>query len=83
MALYWLSMEPRITAQEARDYVARHEVASAVEREELRHATPEAKMKQLVTLMQWVRDFGWAEALREDEEQVRERWIRLKDHYAV
>jgi len=76
-------MKPHITPREAREYLARYEAMEAIEREELRRATPEQKLKQLETLMQWVLDFGWDEALREGEEEVRARWIRLKKHYGV
>lgn len=76
-------MKRTITPEEAREYRARYEALEAIEREEMRRATPELKLRQLCTLMQWARDFGWSEALREGEEEVRARWLRLRKHYGV
>jgi len=76
-------MTRRMTKAEAKAWKARFEALNELEREELRKTTFEAKLRQLVTLMQWGWAFGWQKCPTEGEDEVRDRWIRLKKHYCV
>ncbi len=56
---------------------------AAFEREELRRMSPEAKLERTAALMASARSLGWLGTRRhDDEEQVWERWRKLKEHYA-
>lgn len=74
-------MKRLITKEEALEFKKRWEIVNEAERKELRETPPAKKMQQLATLMQWVKDFGWNEALKSGENEVRERWIKLKRLY--
>ena len=71
-------MRNRITKNEALEFKRRWEIVNEAERQELRETTPSEKLKQLSVLMGWVKDFKWDDALKSEELEVRERWIRLK-----
>lgn len=76
-------MKRRLTRAEARGFAARWQRVHAAERDELR-ATPVAvKLRQLAALMASVDQLGWSEALAAGEEEVRERWQRLRKAYRV
>jgi hypothetical protein len=77
------AMTRRMTKAEAQAWKARFEALNDYEREELRNTGLEVKLRQLTELMQWVRTFGWQERLAEGENEVRDRWIRLKKPYSV
>lgn len=77
------TMTRRMTKAEAKAWKARFEALNEFEREELRKTTFDTKLRQLVTLMQWGRAFGWQKCPAEGENEVRDRWIRLKKHYCV
>ncbi len=72
-----------MTKEEARLFRERWAEVNRREIEELRAATPELRLRQLATLMKWAKSFDWEEQLKAGEEEVRERWIRLKRHYGV
>jgi hypothetical protein len=72
-------MKRRMTPEEARAWKARWELVNEAEREELRSTPPELKLRQLTTLMGWVNHFGWTEALAAQEDEVRQRWVRLRE----
>ena len=74
-------MTRRMTKAEAKAWKANWEAVNELEREELRSTSLETKLCQMVALMQWVRTFGWQERLAEGEDEVRNRWIRLKKIY--
>lgn len=76
-------MKRLITKEEALEFKRRWELVNEAERQELRETTPEKKLRQLATLMEWVKDFGWSKALKSEEKEVRERWIKLKRLYHV
>jgi hypothetical protein len=42
------------------------------------NASLEHKFQQTAALMASVRDFGWTEALAEDDERVRQMWTKLR-----
>lgn len=72
-----------ITKKEARDFKRRWKAVNEFEKIELRRTSPAQKLRQLAVLMQCVKDFGWDEALKEGEAEVRERWLKLKKLYKV
>jgi hypothetical protein len=53
------------------------------EREELRATPPALKLRQLAALMASAAAFGWTEALAAEEQEVRERWQRLRKAYGL
>lgn len=74
-------MKRRMTRVEAQAWKARWELVNEAEREELRNTSAELKLRQLAVLMASVKTFGWAEALADEEAEVRERWNRLRKAY--
>jgi hypothetical protein len=74
-------MARRITKAEARAFRERWQRVNAREEEELRSTSLEVRWQQFNTLLCWAHQFGWTEALREGEEEVRERWVRLRKAY--
>jgi len=70
-------------AGEAQAYLQRWQRVNAREREELRAADPAVKLRQLESLLTSVDAMGWRDALAEGEDEVRERWIKLRKAYGV
>jgi hypothetical protein len=70
-----------VTQAEARAYSERWQRVNAQEVEELRSTSLEVKWQQFNTLLGWVQQMGWAEALAEDVQEVRQRWARLRKEY--
>lgn len=56
----------------------RWELVNARLRAEARAATYDEKLAQLASLMDSVDDFGWREKLGEDDDRVRELWMKLR-----
>lgn len=73
----------KMTREEARAWQRRWQVVNEAERRELRATPATVKLRQLTELMSWVRPLGWTAALKEGEEEVRQRWKRLREHYGV
>ncbi len=71
-------MKIKITKEEALAFRKRWEIVNDAELQELRGTPAAQKLRQLTTLMGWVKDFGWGEALKNEESEVRRRWIKLK-----
>lgn len=71
-------MTRRMTKAEAKAWKARFEALNEYEREELRNTPVSVKIRQLAALMATARQLGWEEALASGEEEVRERWRRLR-----
>jgi len=69
--------------QEAIKYRERWQFVSAKLAEEARTTPVEIKLRQLAVMFEAARALGWTEKLREGEEEVRERWRRLKEKYRV
>ena len=63
---------------EARAFRKRWQLVNAREEEELRTTSLELRLEQFNTLLNWARQFGWESILREGEEEVRQRWGRLR-----
>ena len=74
-------MPHQLTKAEALAFRERWRLVNEREVEELRATPPEVKLQQFNTLLAWARQFGWTEALREGEAEVRERWVRLRKAY--
>jgi hypothetical protein len=72
-----------MTKEEAEQFKARWKLVNDFTDEEARRAPPEVRLRQTALLHEAARTFGWAEALREGEEDVYERWRRLKEIYHV
>jgi hypothetical protein len=76
-------MKGLITKKEALEFKRRWKAVNEAELKELRRTSPAKKFRQLLVLMQCVKDFGWDEALKEGEAEVRVRWLKLKKLYKV
>jgi hypothetical protein len=72
-----------MTTSEARAFTARWRRANDRERAELRATPPLVKLQQVATLMRWASELGWANTLASGEEEVRQRWNRLRKAYGV
>jgi len=51
-------------------------------RTEARTATYEGKLAQLASLLASIDDFGWREKLAEDDDRVRELWMKLRSAWS-
>ncbi len=77
-------MKGLITKKEAREFKKRWRLVNEAERQELRETSPVKKLQQLAALMASVRAFpGWNEALSAEDDDVRNRWNRLREAYNV
>jgi hypothetical protein len=74
-------MKPALTKAQARAFKRRWALVNAREAEELQRTPIEVKMQQINTLMGWVQQFGWHDALAAGEAEVRQRWIKLRRAY--
>lgn len=74
-------MPPRMTKAEARAFQERWRIVNAREAEELRNTSLEVRWQQFCALLQWAKEFGWTDALAEGEEEVWQRWARLRKAY--
>lgn len=74
-------MTRQLTKVEASAFRARWQRVNAREEEELRSTPPEVKLQQFNTLLGWAHQLGWAAALGEGEDEVRQRWARLRKAY--
>lgn len=73
-----LRVKKSITKTQARDFKKRWAAINAWQREELRKTSYIQKLQKLSALMVSVNQMGWYESLSLGEEEVRERWKRLK-----
>lgn len=74
-------MAHSLTKAEARAFRRRWQRINAREVEELRSTPMDVRLRQFFTLLRWAHQFGWTEALAEDEALVRQRWVRLRKAY--
>jgi len=70
-----------LTRGEAAAFKARWALVNAAEIAELRSTPMEVKLRQLASLMASVEQLGWGPALAAEEDEVRERWTRLREAY--
>lgn len=68
-----------MTKEEARQFRERWNLVNKATIEEARHTPISVKLHQLELMYEAGQTLGWTEALREGEEEVRERWRRLKE----
>lgn len=71
-------MKKPISKAQARAFKKRWAVINAWQREELRKTSFIQKLQKLSALMASVKELGWDESLSIGEEEVRERWRKLK-----
>ncbi len=71
-------MPAKLTKAQARAFRRRWQRVNAREEEELRTTPLEIKLQQFNTLLAWAQQLGWATVLAEGEEEVRQRWMRLR-----
>ncbi len=64
--------------QEALAFKDRWRRVNKAEIEELRRMSLIEKLEQVAALMASVNAFGWRDAMTADEQQVRDRWQRLR-----
>ncbi len=77
-------MNGMITKKEAREFKKRWKAVNEFELQELRKTPPAKKLLQLSALMASVKAFpGWDEALSAEDDDVRNRWNRLREAYNV
>jgi hypothetical protein len=76
-------MAKPMTKSQAQAFRRRWRRVNELEKKELRQASVELKFRQLAALMASARQFGWEEALREGEAEVRDRWMRLRKAYGA
>ncbi len=69
----------RLTKGEVQAFRKRWEIVNAAEREELGSTPISQKFRQLSALLMSARKLGWTEALGVEEDQVRERWAKLRE----
>ena len=67
-----------ISPQAAARYRERWAIARERLNEELRATSMEAKLRQLVNLMQSADEMGWSQSLDEEDDAVRARWMALR-----
>ena len=68
-----------MSSEEAREFKARWRLVNDFTDEEARLTSPVVKLRQVALLYETAQAFGWADALREGEDEVYERWRRLKE----
>ncbi len=68
----------KLTKAQARAFRRRWQRVNAREVEELRTTPLEIKLQQFNTLLGWAQQTGWAAALAAGEDEVRQRWRRLR-----
>lgn len=71
-------MPPPITKAQARAFRDRWRRVNDHEAAELRSTEIDVRWRQFLTLLAWARRPEWAAALSEGEEEVRQRWARLR-----
>ena len=72
-----------LTKKQAREFKRRWEAVNRAEIKELRRSTPEEKLRQLFTMMEAARVFGWDKRVEAEEAEVRRQWKRLRRAYGV
>lgn len=71
----------RMTRRQVADFLRRWRLVNEFEREELRRTTVTKKLRQLAAMMALARGMKWTRALAAEEQEVRERWQRLRRAY--
>jgi hypothetical protein len=74
-------MKARMTKEDARAWKERWRLVNEFEIHETRTTPLLTKYRQFLELLHWGRALGWTEKLGEGEEEVRQRWRRLREIY--
>lgn len=77
------SVKNRLTKEEARSFRRRWAAVNRAEEEELKRTPAVEKIRQLAALIASADQMGWSDALSEEEDKVRNRWMRLKEEHRV
>jgi hypothetical protein len=72
-----------MTKEEARQFKERWRLVNEVTIEEARRTPVSIKLQQLTLMYEAGQTLGWTEALKAGEDEVRERWRRLKEKLDV
>lgn len=75
------SLAGPLTKGEAQAYKKRWEAVNTAEKEELASTPVVHKFRQVAALIASAGQLAWTEAQTEEEDQVRERWARLRQKY--
>ena len=70
-----------MTAAEGRAYLARWKRVNAHIAAERRAMTPQQRFDDLVRLMQWPKQFGGRARPPDDDQEVWDRWNKLREAY--
>jgi hypothetical protein len=72
-----------VTKEEARQFKERWKLVNEVTIEEARRMPVSFKLQQLTLMYEAGQTLGWHKTLKEGEDEVRERWRRLKEKLHV
>ncbi len=72
-----------ISKEQARQFKERWRLVEEAMHNEARQTPAALKLHQLALMYEAGYVLGWAESLREGEDEVRERWRRLKEKFNV
>lgn len=72
-----------ISKEEARQFRERWRLVDELMKEEVRRTPVALKLHLLALMYETGCLLGWTESLREGEDEVRERWRRLKEKFHV
>lgn len=72
-----------LTKHDAKEYVRRWRRVNEREIEDLRKTTLQTRWLQFNSMLNWARQFGWFDALREGESEVRRRWAKIRKAHSV
>ncbi|HEV2914780.1 MAG TPA: hypothetical protein VGX92_15995 [Pyrinomonadaceae bacterium] len=70
-----------MTKEEAYQFKERWRLVNQVTIEEARRTPVSVKLRQLALMYEAGQALGWNQTFREGEEEVRERWRRLKERF--
>jgi hypothetical protein len=68
-----------MTKEEAQEFKQRWRLVNDRVNEEVRHTPVSVKLQQLAIMFAAGQELGWADKQRGGEQEVRVRWVRLKE----
>lgn len=72
-----------LTPEEATEFKARWQLVNERTAQEIRDASPEEKLNETAMMFEAAHDLGWVDRLALGEEEVRSRWVTLKERLGV
>jgi hypothetical protein len=72
-----------LTREEATKFKERWRLVNERTAQEIRDASPEEKLKETAVMFEAAHDLGWVDRLALGEEEVRSRWVTLKERLGV